>query len=64
MGFAREAEVYRALEPLGIPIPLVWGVDEELDVFLVARAPGHTWFQAPRDPAVAIAVAQDFMRAR
>jgi aminoglycoside phosphotransferase (APT) family kinase protein len=62
MGFAREAEVYRALEPLGIPIPHVWGVDEELDVFLVARAPGVTWFQAPRDPATAIAVAQDFMR--
>ena len=62
MGFAREAEVYRALEPLGIPIPHVWGVDEELDVFLVARAPGATWFQAPRDPAIALAVAQDFMR--
>ena len=62
MGFAREAEVYRALEPLGIPIPHVWGVDEELDVFLVARAPGDTWFQAPRDPAIALAVAQDFMR--
>ena len=62
MGFAREAEVYRALEPLGIPIPHVWGVDESLDVFLVDRAPGQTWFQAPRDPAVAVAVAQDFMR--
>jgi aminoglycoside phosphotransferase (APT) family kinase protein len=62
MGFAREAEVYRALEPLGIPIPHVWDVDEELDVFLVDRAPGHTWFQSPRDPAIALAVAQDFMR--
>jgi len=62
MGFAREAEVYRALEPLGIPIPHVWGVDESLDVFLVDRAPGQTWFQAPRDAAVAVAVAQDFMR--
>jgi aminoglycoside phosphotransferase (APT) family kinase protein len=62
IGFAREAEVYRALEPLGIPIPHVWGVDEELDVFLVARASGHTWFQAPRDSGIALAVAQDFMR--
>lgn len=61
-GFAREAEVYRALEPLGIPIPHVWDVDESLDVFLVDRAPGQTWFQAPRDPEVALAVAQDFMR--
>ncbi len=62
MGFAHEAEVYRALEPLGIPIPHVWGVDEDLDVFLVDRAPGHVWFRPPSDPAVATAVAQDFMR--
>ena len=62
MGFTREAEVYRALEPLGIPIPHVWAVDESLDVFLVDRAPGQTWFQAPRDPEVARKVAQDFMR--
>ena len=61
MGFAREAEVYRALEPLGIPIPHVWGVDEDLDVFLVARAEGQVWFRPPRDPEVARAVAQDFM---
>lgn len=62
MGFAREAEVYRALEPLGIPIPHVWGVDEDLDVFLVDRAEGQVWFRPPRDPDVAVAVAQDFMR--
>jgi aminoglycoside phosphotransferase (APT) family kinase protein len=61
MGFEREAEVYRALEPLGIPIPHVWGVDEAHDVFLVDRAHGQAWFHAPRDPAVALAVAQDFM---
>jgi aminoglycoside phosphotransferase (APT) family kinase protein len=62
MGFALEAEVYRALEPLGVPIPHVWGVDEQLDVFLVDRAPGTVWFRPPRDPAVELAVAQDFMR--
>lgn len=62
MGFAREAEVYRALEPLGIPIPHVWGVDEDLDVFLVDRADGQVWFRPPSDPDVAVAVAQDFMR--
>jgi aminoglycoside phosphotransferase (APT) family kinase protein len=62
MGFAREAEVYRALEPLGIPIPHVWGVDEDLDVFLVDRAEGQVWFRPPRDPEIALAVAQDFMR--
>ncbi len=62
MGFDREAEVYRALEPLGIAIPHVWGVDEAQDLFLVDRASGLAWFQAPRDPDVALAVAQDFMR--
>jgi aminoglycoside phosphotransferase (APT) family kinase protein len=62
MGFTREAEVYRALEPLGIPIPHVWGVDEDLDVLLVDRAHGNVWFRPPRDPEVAVAVAQDFMR--
>jgi aminoglycoside phosphotransferase (APT) family kinase protein len=62
MGFAREAEVYRALEPVGIPIPHVWGVDEALDVFLVERAEGQVWFRPPRDDAIALAVAQDFMR--
>jgi aminoglycoside phosphotransferase (APT) family kinase protein len=62
MGFDREAEVYRALEPLGIAIPHVWGVDEAQDLFLVDRAAGQAWFQAPRDPDIALAVAQDFMR--
>jgi aminoglycoside phosphotransferase (APT) family kinase protein len=61
MGFGREAEVYRALEPVGIPIPHVWGVDEDLDVFLVDRAEGQVWFRPPRDPDVEIAVARDFM---
>lgn len=61
MGFEREAEVYRALEPLGIPIPHVWGVDEQRDVFLVDRASGQAWFQAPRDPVEALDVAKDFM---
>jgi hypothetical protein len=62
MGFEREAEVYCALEPLGIPIPHVWGVDEGLDVFLVDRAEGQVWFRPPRDDDVAVGVAQDFMR--
>ncbi|HEU5305794.1 MAG TPA: phosphotransferase family protein [Acidimicrobiia bacterium] len=62
MGFAREAEVYGALEPLGIPIPHVWGVDEDLDVFLVDRAEGQVWFRPPRDHDVAVAVARNFMR--
>jgi aminoglycoside phosphotransferase (APT) family kinase protein len=61
IGFERQAEVYRALEPLGIPIPHVWGADDGWDVFLVDRARGQTWFRAPTDPAVAQSVAGDFM---
>jgi aminoglycoside phosphotransferase (APT) family kinase protein len=61
IGFDKEAEVYRALEPIGVPIPHVWGVDSELDLFLVDRAPGQVWFREPRDPEQAVAVASDFM---
>ena len=62
MGFDREAEVYRALEPLGIPIPHLWGVDADRNVLLVVRARGVTWFHPPADPAEQVSVAQDFMR--
>jgi len=50
MGFAREAEVYRALEPLGVKVAHVWGVDEALNVLLVDRLDGTVWFQEPPDP--------------
>lgn len=59
---AREAEVMRALEPLGIPIPHVWAVDPERGLLLVDRVRGTTWFQAPRDPEEQVSVAQDFIR--
>jgi aminoglycoside phosphotransferase (APT) family kinase protein len=61
MGFDREAEVYRALEPLGIPIPHVWAVSDERNAFLVDRAPGRTWFHPPADPEEQVAVAKDFI---
>ena len=61
-GFEIESEVYRALGPLGIPVPKVWGVEASLDVLLVDRIPGSVWFQAPADPAEQISVAQDFVR--
>ena len=50
MGFAAKPRCTAALEPLGIPIPHVWGVDEDLDVFLVDRAEGQVWFRPPSDP--------------
>lgn len=61
-GFEIEAEVYRALEPLGIPVPRVWGVDPSLDVLLVDRVHGKVWFHPPADPEEQISVAQDFVR--
>lgn len=61
MDFQREAEVYRALRPLGIPIPRVWGVDTALNVLLVDRARGVTWFHAPRNQDEARSVARDFI---
>ncbi len=62
MSFDQQAEVYRALEGTGIPIPHVWGVDTSRNAFLVDRIPGTTWFHAPRDPAQQVSVAQDFIR--
>ncbi|MGD9797312.1 MAG: phosphotransferase [Acidimicrobiia bacterium] len=57
----RETEVVKALEPLGLPVPRLWAVDVERGWALVGRAEGTTWFQPPRDPAEAEAVARDFM---
>jgi aminoglycoside phosphotransferase (APT) family kinase protein len=61
MPFEREAEVFRALEPIGIPIPHVWAVDSDLNAFLVDRVRGVTWFHAPADPQEELSVAQDFI---
>lgn len=59
---AREAEVYRALEPLGLPVPRVWGASNEVDAILLDRARGRTWYQAPRDPEEARSVAREFVQ--
>jgi aminoglycoside phosphotransferase (APT) family kinase protein len=40
----REAEVLRALRPLGVPVPGVWAVDAERNVLLVDRMSGSGWF--------------------
>jgi aminoglycoside phosphotransferase (APT) family kinase protein len=62
MPLAREAEVYRALEPLGIKVPHVWGVSEADNVLLVDRLEGAVWFQEPADPDQRVRIAQDFIR--
>jgi aminoglycoside phosphotransferase (APT) family kinase protein len=57
----REAEVLRALEPLGVTVAHVWGVDPDAGLLLVDRAGGIAWFQAPRDPDEQLSVAKDFV---
>jgi len=57
----REAEVLRALEPLGIPVAHVWAVNPTEGYLLVNRADGVTWFHPPADPAEQVSVARDFM---
>ena len=57
----REAEVLRAVEPLGIPVPHVWAVDAGRGMLLLDRAEGVTWFQPPRDQAEQESVAKDFV---
>lgn len=59
---AREAEVFRALAPLGVAVPKVWGVSPEDNVVLVDRLEGVVWFHEPSDPAQRTAIAQDFIR--
>jgi aminoglycoside phosphotransferase (APT) family kinase protein len=57
----REAEVLRALEPLGIPVVHVWAIDSTQGLLLVDRADGVTWFHPPTESAEQISVAQAFM---
>lgn len=58
----REAEISRAVRGLGVPVPEVLAVDNDLNAILVTRMPGGGWFQQPRDPEEATAVARDFVR--
>lgn len=62
MPVQREAEVLRALEPLGIPVVHVWAVDAESGRCLVDRAEGVTWFHPPADPDEQASVARDFVQ--
>ncbi|HKY16125.1 MAG TPA: phosphotransferase family protein [Microthrixaceae bacterium] len=57
----REAEVYRALRTLELPVPNLWGADNALNVLLVDRMAGSGWFQMPRDPEEARSIAKDFV---
>lgn len=61
-GFAVEADVYRALGAIGVPVPKVWGFDEKHDLLLVDRADGAVWFHPPAEQAEQVSVAQDFIR--
>jgi aminoglycoside phosphotransferase (APT) family kinase protein len=61
-GFDVEAEVYRALRPLGVPVPRVWGVDAGRELLLVDRIPGTVWFRPPPTEEEQVSVARDFVR--
>jgi aminoglycoside phosphotransferase (APT) family kinase protein len=62
MPLAREAEVFRALEAIGVTVPHVWGVNEAENVVLVDRLEGAVWFQEPPDPDQRVRIAQDYIR--
>ncbi len=59
--FEVEAQVFGALEPIGVPVPHVWALDRTRDALLVGRVPGAVWFQPPRDANEQEAVARDFI---
>jgi aminoglycoside phosphotransferase len=61
LALEREAEVYRAIRPLDLPVPTVWGVDNAENVLLVDRMAGSGWFQMPRDLDEARSIAKDFV---
>ena len=58
----REAEVFRALKPNGIPVPKVWGVNIERQAMLLERVKGRAWMHAPPTQEEQLSVAQDFIR--
>src|ERR1700739_237409 len=46
---SREAEVFRAMEAIGVKVPHLWGVSSEHNVMLVDRLEGQVWFHEPQD---------------
>jgi aminoglycoside phosphotransferase (APT) family kinase protein len=62
MPLAREAEVSRAVEAIGVKVPHVWAVSDADNVVLVDRLEGAVWFQEPPGEAQRVKIAQDYIR--
>ena len=59
---AREAEVSRAVEAIGVKVPHVWAVSDVENVVLVDRLEGSVWFQEPPGEEQRVRIAQDYIR--
>ncbi|MET0181535.1 MAG: phosphotransferase family protein [Caulobacterales bacterium] len=57
----REAEIFRALEAIGVTVPHVWGASEDYHVILLDRLEGGAWFQEPPDPQQRVTLAQAYI---
>lgn len=58
----KEAEVFLALEAIGVTVPHVWGASNESNVLLMDRLEGAVWFQEPPDAQQRVRIAQDYIR--
>lgn len=58
----KEAQVFRALAPTGVPVPKVWGVHGPSKALLVERIKGRVWMHPPATAEEQLSVAQDFIR--
>jgi aminoglycoside phosphotransferase (APT) family kinase protein len=62
MPLAREAEVSRAVEAIGVKVPHIWAVSETFNVVLMQRLDGAVWFQEPPQAEQRLKIAQDYTR--
>ena len=62
MPLAREAEVSRAVEAIGVKVPHVWAVSNAFNVVLMQRLDGGVWFQEPPEADQRVKIAQDYIR--
>lgn len=62
MPLAREAEVSRAVEAIGVKVPHIWAVSEAENVVLADRLDGSVWFQEPPGAEQRVKIAQDYIR--
>lgn len=62
MPLAREAEVSRAVEAIGVKVPHIWAVSEAFNVVLMQRLDGGVWFQEPPEAEQRLKIAQDYIR--